>query len=508
MFKEKENIVMVDTVAHASVEAAVLDISVGYPDFAGDSTLPPPPSLNPEQERKLWRKIDVRLMPMLAIMFLSAFLDRGSIGNAKLQGLENQLHLKGSQFNIALAVFFISYSLFEIPSNLLLKKIHPSRWLPAITMVWGIILMSTGFVKNFHQLALTRFLLGLAESGILAGIIYYLTFWYPRYKLQTRIGFFYGSASLAGAFSGLLAYGISFMSGTGGLLGWSWIFILEGLATVVVGFIALFVMVDLPTTAKFLTPQERAFVIYQKKLENSTVGEEEHLEMRHIWAALTDWQVWLQTLLGICVGAPLFGITLFLPSIIRSFGYSAAISQLLAVPPFTMATIAVYVNSYYSDKLRRRSPFILCGLSLAILGFFINLLKVPNVVKYISIFAIVTGTYGSTPGVLSWLGNNLSGQYKRGVGLALQIGLTNLSGIFSSNLYRNKDAPRYIFGNAISLMFVVIGFACTVIIEITYKRINRRRAVILQGLAERGQKLSPEEIKRLGDKTPTFRYVT
>ncbi|KAF8625353.1 hypothetical protein AX15_005429 [Amanita polypyramis BW_CC] len=428
-------------------------------------------------------------------------------GNAKLEGLEKQLNLKGNQFNIALTVFFFPYCLFESPANLLLKKFRPSRWLPAITVAWGMVVISMGFVKNFRQLVVTRLFLGMAESGLFPGIVYYLTFWYPRYKLQTRVGVFFGSASLAAAFSGLIAYGISFMSGTGGLLGWSWIFILEGLATVIVGFIALLVMVDFPATATFLTPEERAFVIHQKKLENSTVGEEEHLEKRHVWAAVTDWQIYLHIPLVTAVATPLYGMTLFFPSIIESFGHPPAISQLLTVPPFIVATIVVYVASYYSDKLEKRSPFVLGGLFLAFLGLLTNLLKVPYIVKYLGTFGVLAGTYGTIPTVVCWLGNNMSGQYKRGIGLALQVGFGNFSGTFASNIYRNKDAPRYILGNAISLMFTGIGLLLVPILVFTYKRINRKRDIMLQTLAERGEKLNPEEIKRLGDRAPTFRYV-
>jgi len=129
--------------------------------------------------------------------------------------------------------------------------------------------------------------------------------------LQWRIGLFFGAASLAGAFGGALAFGISFMSGTGGLLGWSWIFILEGLATVVVGLVALFVLVDFPATAKFLTPEQRAFVVFRKKYDTSSVGEEEHFEIRHVVEALTDWQVWLHMFILMAAITNLYGITLF-----------------------------------------------------------------------------------------------------------------------------------------------------------------------------------------------------
>ncbi|OAX32342.1 MFS general substrate transporter [Rhizopogon vinicolor AM-OR11-026] len=175
--------------------------------------------------------------------------------------------------------------------------------------------------------------------------------------LQYRIALFFGAATVAGAFSGLLAFAISHMNGIGGLEAWSWIFLLEGLLTVVVAIISFFWLVDFPDTATFLTPEERTFVMWKKKYDISSVGEEDIFSVRHIRAAFADWQVWIHILIYISIVAPLTGITLFLP-----FGYSTSISQLLTIPPYICATIVLFVFAHYSDKLKMRSPFILTGL--------------------------------------------------------------------------------------------------------------------------------------------------
>ncbi|KAA1475242.1 MFS general substrate transporter, partial [Dentipellis sp. KUC8613] len=461
-------------------------------DFAGDSELPPPPQLTPEEEKRLYRKIDLRLMPILAMMYLMSFLDRG---NAKLQGLTSQLHLVGNQYNIALVR----------RSTLVLKKFRPSRWLPGITIVWGTIMTLMGLVKNYPQLVGVRVCLGVAEAGLFPGVVYYLTLWYPRAMLQFRVGIFFGAASLAGAFSGLLAFAISFMSGTRGLLGWSWIFILEGIATVVVGFIALFILVDFPATAKFLTPEEKAYVIWKKKYDNSSVGEEERFALRHMWAAFLDWQVWLHILIYMSIIGPLYGISLFLPSIIQTFGHSTAISQLLTVPPYIFATITLFVFAIWSDAIKMRSPFILTGLTMLLIGFVINISDAASGVKYFGTFFCVAGAYASFPGVISWLGNNLAGQYKRGVGMAVHIGIGNFSGAIASNVFRSQDAPRYIIGHGIMLMFVGIGFISVPAAVLLYIRINRQRdRVAAEGS---GPKYTDKELRELGDRAPDFRYI-
>ncbi|KAF8240133.1 MFS general substrate transporter [Tricholoma matsutake] len=472
-------------------------------DFAGDSSLPSPPTLTEEEERRLWRKIDQRLMPILALMYLLSFMDRGNIGNARLQGLQTQLHLSDNQFNLALTMYFIPYCLFECPANLVLKKFRPSRWLPGITVVWGTVMTLMGLVKTYPQIVGVRVCLGVAEAGLFPGVVYYLTLWYPRYKLQYRIGIFFGSATLAGAFSGLFAYGISFMSGTRGLLGWSWIFILEGILTVAVGLLAFIVLVDFPSTASFLTPEERAYVIWRKKYDNSSVGEEEQFEMRHFWAALGDWQVWLHILIYMSVIGPLYGITLFLPTIIKTFGYNSAISQLLTVPPYVFATITLYVFANFSDKIKMRSPFVLAGLVMCLIGFTINISNVPSGVKYFGTFFVVAGAYAPFPGVVAWLGGNLSGQYKRGIGMAVHIGIGNFSGAIASNIYRTRDAPRFALGHGLELMFVGIGFVCVPIAVITYIRINKKREALGK---DEVKKYTHKQLREMGDRAPDFRY--
>ncbi|OSX57439.1 hypothetical protein POSPLADRAFT_1067855 [Postia placenta MAD-698-R-SB12] len=463
---------------------------------AQEGRLPQPASLTAEEEKRLWRKVDTRILPILTIMYLCSFLDRG---NAKLQGLTTQLDLTGNKYNIALTIR-------------VLKKFRPSRWLPGITLVWGAIMTLMGLVKSYPQLVGTRVCLGITEAGLFPGVVYYLTLWYPRHMLQYRIGLFYGGATMAGAFSGLLAYGISFMSGTAGLLGWSWIFILEGLATVIVGAIAFFVLVDFPDTAEFLTPEERAYITWRKnhdtysciyitEYDNSSVGEEEHFEVRHLIDAFTDWQVWLQIIVYFSIITPLYGISLFLP-----FGYNAAISELLTVPPYICATLVLLVFALWSDRIRLRSPFILAGLVMCLIGFAINISDVAVGVKYFGTFFCVSGSYAAFPGIIAWLGNNLSGQYKRGVGMALHIGIGNFGGAIASNIYLSSDEPRYILGHAIELMFVGIGFVFLPITVLAYQRVNARRDV-QQREMEKEVKFTEEELRKMGDRAPDFRYT-
>ncbi|KAI5990303.1 MFS general substrate transporter [Pisolithus orientalis] len=427
-------------------------------------------SLDPEQERKLWRKIDLHLMPIISLMYLFSFMDRG---NAKLEGLMTQLHLTGSRYNVALSVFFISYGLFEFPANIMLQFVRPSRqcgWFLFITLLITNERMSMGFVKSYPQLVAIRFLLGVAEAGFFPGVAFFLTMWYPKYKLMYRIALFTGAAGAAGAFSGLFAYGIAFMNNVGHLEGWSWIFIIEGLVTIVISFVAVLVLADYPGTAKFLSVEERQFVEQQRSI--GIVDDEEGTVTERVLSAFLDWQVWLTGLMLMSFMAPAYGITFFLP-----FGYSVPISQLLTVPIFVLATISMISAAHFSDTMKLRSPFIIVAEFVGMVGYIIQITNASTGVKYFGTYLAVVGMYTGVPCVVGWLANNLHGRYKRAVGMALQAGMGNFGGIIASYIFRIQDEPRFILGFALEIGFMCMGLIAAVAATYVYHRANVSKIV-------------------------------
>jgi MFS family permease len=185
---------------------------------------------------------------LITLILRSCFLDRSNIGNARLIGLERDLGMKGLDYNIGLAAFFPLYLLFEIPSNIMIKRIRPSLWLPFIMVCWGLIMTCTGLVHNFRGLVACRILLGSAEAGLYPGVAFLITTWYRRHETGFRLALFFSAATGAGAFGGLLARAISDMDGVGGKAGWSWIFILEGLLALFVAVLGFWAIHDYPET--------------------------------------------------------------------------------------------------------------------------------------------------------------------------------------------------------------------------------------------------------------------
>ncbi|KAI9068183.1 MFS general substrate transporter [Trametes sanguinea] len=473
-----------------------------------------PPVLTPEEEKRLWRKIDMRLIPIAVALYLFNNLDKANIGNAKLEGLITQLDLTGGRYNVALVSlrshtwFSLILSSMCLQSNLLIKKLRPSKWLPGMALVWGIVATLMGLVKTYPQFVGLRLCLGVVEAGLSPGIYYLLSLWYPRHMLQWRYGLFWGGATLSGAFSGLLAYGISFMGGTGGLLGWSWIFIIEGLLTVLVAGLGFLVFVDLPGTASFLTADERSFVVHRLERDRPG-GEEEHFEWRHVLDAILDWKVFLGCLTNLSTTSPLYGASLFLPSIINGFGFNAAISQLLSVPPYALATATVVTCSLYSDRIHMRSPFIFGGLLLALVGFSINISDASIGAKYFGMFFVVIGSNLCAPMVISWYGNNVVGHYKRGIGIGMQVMYGNVAGVIVSNIFRVEDAPRYLRGHLAELVLIGVGLVVVPTSALAYVHLNRRREAAEKISLEKEtvMEYTEEELRRLADHAPGFRYT-
>ncbi|KAI1912113.1 hypothetical protein LOZ53_004503 [Ophidiomyces ophidiicola] len=459
-------------------------------------------------EKKVLRKMDIRLIPMLALLYLLSFLDRGNIGNARLEGLEKDLNLKGSEYNWCLTVFFFTYATFEIPSNVLLKKLKPSIYLPSIMLAWGTVMTLMGIVQNYHGLLISRIFLGITEAGLYPGCAYYITMWYCSKEGQFRQALFFSAASMAGAFSGLLAYGIAKMDGVGGYAGWRWIFILEGLLTVVVAVMSFWTIYDFPDTAPFFTERERAFVVHRLKYQGTKPGakrvaQADEFEWKYVWDAFKDWQVYVAIVMFWGIVCPLYGLSLFLPSIIRDLGYTASTAQLLTVPVYCTAAALAIATAWYADKKGSRSPFVLFYMGIIALGFIICIASagrgVPGVV-YAGVFIAVCGLYPAFPGNITWLSSNLAGSYKRATGMAIQIGIGNLCGAMAANFYRPGDAPKYYVGHSLELGFVVAGMLAALTLRICYQRINKKRDE--EGTGD----LTEEEMARMGDKSPAFRY--
>ncbi|KAF8309890.1 MFS general substrate transporter [Clavulina sp. PMI_390] len=426
-------------------------------------------------DRKLLRKIDFTLMPWLTLLFLLASLDRVSIGNAKTYGLEKHLHMTDNQYLWALTVFYFPYAAFEVPYNLLLKKLSPRIWLSITMCIWGVVVVSQGLVHNAGGLTAVRFCLGVIEAGVYPGVNYYLSCWYRRSELGFRGALFWSAASGAVAFGGLLAAAISNMDGIGGKATWSWLFLLLGMATVVVGFASFWMVQNFPAEAKFLTEDERAMVIQRMQRDSQYSAGGEEFSKQHIWAAVKDWKTWLGMFCvagGTCAVSTL---ALFLPTIVVELGYRATQANLMAAACACVGSISAVTVGYLSDRLGRRGWWnVGCGI-VGITGYIILLTAHNPKVKYLGTYIAGIGVCPLMPNSVAWMSNNFEGTYKRSVCLAMICGFANLNGAVASNIYRAKDAPNYHMGHSIALAYVAMTVITSLVFMFLLDRENKAR---------------------------------
>ncbi|KZV65831.1 MFS general substrate transporter [Peniophora sp. CONT] len=443
-------------------------------------------TLSEAEQRRIWRKLDLRLLPFVSLLYLFSFLDRANIA---------------AVFFVRFVAASIPYAIFEIPSNIALKIFRPSIWIPAIMLSWGIVMACMSRVESFSGLLVARVVLGMTETGLFPGVTYYISLWYPRRLQAKRVALFFSSGSLAGAFGGILAYGIERLDGRGGLHGWQWIFLLEGLMTVILAMLSFFFMHDYPETATFLTEEERAFVVTTLKAES--MGQSTHVSATFVWQALLDWKSWVQVGMYIGVLVPVFAVALFMPSIIAELGFANAEAQLLTIPPFIAGCALTIVAGIYSDRIQRRGIFCLGGALLAMVGYIIAYTTSAPGPGYTSTFIATCGVYPVIAVALAWAGGNAGGDLKRGVVIAMVIGISNLGGICSSFIY--YDPPLYHHGHGTMLGFLGLSVICCCILMFTYDRLNkqkeeycRREGITLD--------MAPQFVD-MGDKSPLFRYV-
>ncbi|XMA13204.1 hypothetical protein WAI453_005995 [Rhynchosporium graminicola] len=432
-----------------------------------------PPIFDAAATKRLLRKLDIRLLPFLALLYLLSFLDRTNIGNARLFDLELDLGMSGIDYNIALAIFFPTYVLAEVPSNMMIKRFSPSIWLTFIMVCWSAVVIGMGFVTNFDGLLACRAILGLAEGGLFPGVSYYITLWYPRHECGFRLALFFSAATAAGAFGGLLAAAIGKMAGTAGLGGWQWIFIIEGLLTLVVAAFAYWVIVDTPESAKFLTTDEKLEINRRLVHDRSDLADE--FDMRYFWDALKDWKIYVHMLITIGIYTAVYSFSLFLPTIIRNMGYTNVQAQLLSVPPYVLGCIITIGAGYFADKYKQRAVFMLGCSGTAIVGWCMLISTTIPGVQYTGTFLACAGIFPCVPLGVAWNGNNIGGSLKRGVGIAMHVGAGNLGGVLAAFIYLPKDRPQFHQGHGILIGVITMAFCLSVFMRWSLKKENARR---------------------------------
>lgn len=431
-----------------------------------------------------WWKLDVQILPIVTIMYLLNFLDRGNIGNARVAGLQANLGMTDSQYSLLLTATLIPYALVEIPSNLFLTRIGAHIVLPTLVVIWGAVTAFQGLVTSYGGLVACRVILGCCEGGLLPGLSLYVASFYPRSKLQLRIALFFASTALAGAFSGLLASAIDHLDGHDGRPAWKYIFILEGSFTVLYGLVCFVIMPRSLSTIPLLTSEEWSNAEALLVQEHTMLAKDDgHFSWSSTLNALFQPHVLLYFVLGFFGGLTLTALAYFEPSIVESLGYTANRAQLMSVPPYAVAWAVNIITAFVSDRYRLRGVTVMFHSMLATIGFAVFLGSKNNHVRYGSLFLFVPGVYCSPPSLLAWAANNSAPRFRRAAVIAFLLSSTSLGGILATWLFGSlSKAPDYDNATIVSIVFsagmIVAAFANIVWLNAQNKK---RKAVANPG---------------------------
>ncbi|TQW10996.1 hypothetical protein V2A60_004799 [Cordyceps javanica] len=457
-------------------------------------------------EQTLLRKLDLHLIPLIMMLYLFSFLDRVNIGNARLYGLEEDLRLTPTQFQTAVSVFFVPYLLLEVPSNLVLKRFTPRRWIAALAVAWGLVATLSGLAGSYGGLLACRLVLGAVEAGLFPGLAVYLTLFYARRELARRVGYLFVSAAVAGALGGLLAFGIGHMDGVAGLRGWRWILVLEGIPSVLLGVAAYAALPNDPGSARFLSAGERALMELRHRREYGNTASSREFSFRDVNAAFRDWKVWAFCVAQFGVDTMLYGYSTFLPTIIKGLGkWTPAQVQLLTIPCYFLGAAAYMAIATVSDRTQKRGLFCVIFGVVSVVGYAVLLSDASSGVHYFACFLVAAGLYIVVGLPLAWLPNNSPRYGKRTTATGMQLTIGNASGIMSSFIYPTPDAPRFIRGHAVTLSMVAMGTLIYGLLWAWYRRENERRAA--GAVKEKYQNMSDDELRELGDESPHYIYM-
>ncbi|TID15156.1 retrograde regulation protein 2 [Venturia nashicola] len=481
-------------------EAAVR--GVGATDKYGNALV----HFDPAAESRLRLKIDLYIVPTVSLLYLFCFIDRANIGNAKLAGFEKDLGLKNYDYNAVLSVFYISYIIFEIPSNMLCKIIGPAYYIPAISLGFGIMSFVTAFVHNFGQAAAVRFLLGIFEAGMLPGIAYYMSRWYRRSELAFRLALYIVCAPLAGAFGGLLASGILKLSHFGGLKQWRMIFAIEGIITMGISLIAFITLTDRPATAKWLTQEEKDHAIARIKSER--IGATEVLDnldtpklLKGIFSPVTMATAFIFFLDNVTVQ----GLAFFLPTIVKTIypKKSTVFLQLRTVPPYivTFFTLAIPFAAWKTD---RRMVYLIGSAPLMMIGYIMFLASETPSVRYGATFLITSGAFSFGALCNAQASANVVSDTARSSAIGSTVMFGNIGGLISTWAFLPFDAPDYHIGNGLNLATSSCILLVSILLLFWMIRDNKKRELRDVDAELEGKSL--KQIQDLDWKHPAWRW--
>ncbi|KAK4684243.1 MFS transporter, ACS family, pantothenate transporter, partial [Tremellales sp. Uapishka_1] len=457
-------------------------------------------------ERKLLLKLDAAILPFAVLLYLSAYLDRGNLANARLQGLETDvLDDKDINYSYALITFFIAYIVFSVPGTLLAKQYVPSRTIAMGALIWSVGATCQAAAYNRAGLYVCRLLVGIGEACFGQAMALHLSFWYTKSDLAKRVGLFISAGAVSGAFGGLIAYGVSSIHHPK-IEAWRVLFLIEGVPSVVLAICTFFFLPSRPETSRYLNETERTLCLTRLN-RDSMVESGLGIDWAGVRRCLLDWKTYVISIMYSCMNLTLASVGGFLPTIIKGLGYSNARAQLFTVPPYVVALVFMLLLTSLSDKTQQRGLPVALVFIIGIVGWALLLslsAKAYYSARYFACICIVTAGYTNIPLIIAWQAGNTGNQSQRATSLGMLNTLGQGLSLAAAFLFPSSEKPQWTKGCAINLAFQVFGLVIALSMTAYYRYENKRRDKVEGGRPPKGTVL---DVIEQHDLAPGFRYV-
>ncbi|PQE23609.1 phthalate transporter protein [Rutstroemia sp. NJR-2017a BVV2] len=474
-----------------------------------------------DEENKLIRKIDVRIMVWACIMFMALELDRSNIGQALTDKFLPDLHMNTNDYNLGQTVFKLSFLLAELPSQLISKWIGPDRWIPAQMVLWSIVASSQFWLTGKADYLACRALLGVIQGGFIPDIILYLSYFYKHHELSIRLSFFWTAMSLADVIAAFLAYGLLHLRGTLGKSGWRWLFLIEGLFTLVVGLAAFILMPPSPTqTASKLrgekgwfTEREETIIVNRVIREDPTksgMHNRQPLTPKLLWKSMCDYDLWPLYIIGLTFQIPETTPQSYLTLTLKGLGFGTFNTNLLVIPSTVFHMITMLALAYFAEVYGQLSLTSMLG---QIWGFpfliYIYCVDITKINKWTSfgIMSLLLSYPSAHPIQVAWCSRNSNTVRSRTVSAALYNMFVQAGGIIAANVYRADDAPRYKRGDRVLVAICVVNIGLYVVTKLYYTWRNKSRSNTWDKMSEAERLNYLATTKDEGNKRLDFRFA-
>jgi hypothetical protein len=413
-------------------------------------------------------------MPILTLGFFCLQLDRGNIANALTDTLLKDVKIDQDQFNVGQQMLSLGIVLFEIPSNMILYRLGPGKWLTMQLFFFGLVSTFQAWMHDYGSFITTRLLLGITECGFIPGGLWTLSTWYTRKETAKRVMFFYFGNQFGQASAKLLAYGILHMRGVGGKPGWFWLFVIMGIFTLASGFIFGFFLPDsFKNPHSTFAPKWRIFTDREIYILQTRVVRDDPAKGRKKTSiglpafkkAFGNWRLWLHLFISFANNGPQRGFDTYAPSLVSEMGFGALTANAMASVGLFVQIPVAFLFSVVSDRFDKRGETVIVGLSMATLGYVFNRIFTEISIQGVRYFGVVwTQTFGtfSHPLNITWMSLTCTDSEERALAMAMVIMGANMAGIYGAQIFRSDDKPRYRRAFAIGIGVLAFGTLCAI----------------------------------------------